>query len=44
LRPDLAAHLVPAERHWRHGGWWIQPGGLAYEGLRAATRFRTSRR
>ena len=33
LRPDLSARLVPAERQWRHGGWWIQPGGTAYEAL-----------
>lgn len=33
LRPDLSARLVPAERQWRHGGWWIQPSGAAYEAL-----------
>jgi len=38
LRPDLSARLVPAQRHWRHGGWWIQAGGAAYEALRAARR------
>ena len=36
LRPDLSARLVPAERQWRHGGWWIQPSGAAYEALHAA--------
>jgi DUF218 domain len=38
LRPDLSARLVPAERRWRHGGWWIQPGGAAYEALNGARR------
>jgi uncharacterized SAM-binding protein YcdF (DUF218 family) len=36
LRPDLSARLVAAERPWRHGGWWIQPGGAAYEAFRGA--------
>lgn len=36
LRPDLSAHLVPAKRQWRQGGWWIQPSGAAYEALHGA--------
>ena len=38
VRPDLNARLVPAERQWRFGGWWIQAGGAGYEALRAAKR------
>jgi uncharacterized SAM-binding protein YcdF (DUF218 family) len=38
LGPDLSVRLVPAERQWRHGGWWIQPGGAAYEALLGAKR------
>ena len=38
VRPDLSARLVPAERRWRFGGWWIQVGGAGYEALRAAKR------
>lgn len=36
LRPDLSTRLVPAKRHWRDGGWWIQPSGAAYEALHRA--------
>ena len=38
LRPDLSLRLVPAKRRWRNGGWWIQPGGAAYEALLGARR------
>jgi uncharacterized SAM-binding protein YcdF (DUF218 family) len=38
MRPDLGARLVPADRLWQRGGWWIQCGGAAYESLRAAKR------
>ena len=38
LRPDLSSRLIPAKRRWRNGGWWIQPGGAAYEALLEAKR------
>ncbi len=38
MRPDLSTRLVPAERQWRHGGWWIQAGGAAHEALHGAKR------
>ena len=37
LRPDLSARLVPAGTPVV-GGWWIQAGGAAYEGLLASRR------
>jgi len=44
LRPDLSVRLVPAERQWRHGGWWIEPGGAAYEALLETKRLIRSAR
>ena len=37
IRPDLAARLVPADRHWRRG-WWIHAGGAVHAPVAAIRR------